>query len=130
MKILNIELIPNDEFLMVSFALEPSGSLTLRLSRNSGMICRNRMSRGEAHLVFITKPEGGRYYQDNLEALVQGIHEREFLGIGSHGQLLFENIFEIQPGVELVPRDLLDNSQDVLNYSSDTSIQGLDNRQG
>lgn len=128
MKITRIDLIPDDESLVAKFTLEPTGSMTLRLRRNSGVIWLNKKAAGDAHMVFYTRPDGARYYKDDVEALVQEIRQRELLRIGPTGQLVFDRGFEVQPSVELDPRDLLDNSNDLMDYSSDVPIPGIQNK--
>ncbi|MBI5866550.1 MAG: hypothetical protein HZB38_18955 [Planctomycetes bacterium] len=128
MKIKAIKFVPNDAWLAAKLTLEPAGTLTLAVARNSGNIWLVRKSRGAAHLAFHVKPEGRTYYQNELEWLAQELGRREFLGVGSTGQLLFDQGVEAQPTAHLEPRDLLDNSQDRISYGSDVPIPGVDKK--
>jgi hypothetical protein len=127
-KIKAIKLVANDACLVAKITLEPTGTLTLMVARNSGGVWLVRKSRGEAQLAFHVKPEGRTYYQDELEWLTQELGRREFLGVGSTGQLLFDRGVEAQPTAHLEPRDLLDNSQDRICYASDVPIPGVDRK--
>jgi len=126
MRITAINFLPDDQWLAAKITLEPKGTLTLTVRRNSGHIWTVRKSRGEAALAVHVTPEGRTYHQDELECLAQDLGQREFLGVGSTGQLLFDQGVAAQPTAHLEPRDLLDNSQDVINYTSDVPIPGID----
>jgi len=125
MRMTGINFLHDEQWLAAKITLEPKGTLTLRVKRNSGHIWTVRKSRGEATLAVRVTPHERTYYQDELESLAQDLRSREFLGVGSTGQLLFDQGMEAQPKAHLEPRDLLDNSQDVIHYTSDVPIPGV-----
>lgn len=126
MRITGIDMVQNDEWLETQIrVVEPGGSLTLKVRRNSGFIWLNRLKDGEATLAFIVSPGNRRYGQDELLNLVDELSKNEFMGIGNHGQLLFDHGVEAQASAHLEPRDLLDNSSDDIHYSSDVPISGV-----
>ena len=125
MRIKTIQFLPEDQWLAARITLEPKGTLTLRVRRNSGHIWSVRKSRGEATLAVYVTPDRQTYYQDELESLAQELSLREFLGVGGKGQLLFDQGVEAQPSAHLEPSDLLDNSRDDIRYTADVPIPGL-----
>ena len=120
-----IKYLHDDEWLAATMTLEPQGTLILKVKRNLGYPWTVRKSRGEATLAVRVTPEGRTYHQDELQSLAQVLAAHEFLGVGSSGQLLFDQGVEAQPTANLEPRDLLDNSHDVICYTSDVPIPGV-----
>lgn len=126
MRVCAINSVTDNDWLIARFKLHPKGTLTLKAQRNSGQVWKNRKSCGEACLAFRVMPDSGIYYENDLDLLLSVIRNIELERVAPGGKLIFAGGITVEPFVNLEPRDLLDNSEEVIRWESDIVVPGLD----
>jgi hypothetical protein len=120
-----IQELKDQEFVGARLLLEPAGTLTVRVRRSSGAIWILRKREGEASIAFVSQPGCQHFSRDELGSLAQQLSRKPFLGVGASGQLLFEGGVEVHPIAHLAPKDLSDNSRNVIRYECDVPVPGV-----
>jgi hypothetical protein len=123
MRVLSIARVPDQRYLTASIKLDPPGTLVVSVDRTawSWSVLKKR---GEARLVFRVAPNGEQYGPEQFDLLTQELSGRDLIAIGSKGQLVFGDGTEVTP-TAVLPRDLLDNSQNRVRYTCDVALPGL-----